>query len=101
MNITGNPAVEVKRVFPYGAQAATENANQPDFKIVGLECREVSLGHWIMGGWAYPNKDMVFDLLDATETPRGWIVYKGSTRYLLTPLPAAVGIPLLKEIDSI
>lgn len=101
MNISGNPAVEVRQVFPYGAQAATENPNQPDFKLVGLECKEIALGHWIMGGWAYPNKDMTFDLLNATETPRGWIVYKGSVRYLLTPLSSDVGTALLREIEAI
>jgi hypothetical protein len=101
MNIQGDPRVEVKRVFPYGAQAATENPNQPDFKIVDVQVKQAADGEWIMGGWAYPNKMMTFELADATETPRGWIVYKGSVRYLLTPLSQQVGQALYAEIEAI
>ena len=62
----------VRETFPNGI-GAFFSPDRPVFDIVDLDVKDHE-GKTYLGGWAYPNKDFVFDVSAPEETDHGWKV---------------------------
>lgn len=77
-------AEDVAEYLPYGAIVVQDNI--PPFNIIDLEVVQDKKRGPLVIGWAYPNKEFIFELSNVLHQKNGWLLFTGGKRVVLRPL---------------
>lgn len=102
MEVTGyvKTAKDVAEYFPYGARLVQDNI--PPINLIDLRVMEEdkAVGPVVVG-WAYPNKEFIFELSNVLHQKDGWLLFSGGKRVVLRPLTEQIAQQTRDMMDEV
>lgn len=90
---------KIKVLFPSGVVVVPDR-DDLHYPMIDLFVKIID-GKTVVRGWAYPNKDMYFNLTDVEQRGESWVLKSGGRTYAFRPLSKAKGNDLREQMKAV